>query len=213
MNDLWIQISAGLIVALVSGIVGYVIRQRFFQEIRILPTGSHALEKADYSHLSGTWHLYYLTRMPIDPDPIWIHGIQELKVKKNKVEGATRMTDHPSNELRYKVHGEIRQGRMINTDYSLQDETEFASLIYTNLLKSHLVGIWMGFDGFNHQIAAPAVLSRTEKSVQELNELISTSTATLIPASQASLKMYIQGKVVSAEKRVSKLIKQSKPNQ
>jgi hypothetical protein len=212
MNDLWIQVSAGLVVALVSGIVGYVIRQRYFQEIRILPTGSHVIERADYSYLSGSWHLYYLTRMPIDPDPIWIHGIQELKVKKNKVEGTTCMSDHPSNELRYKVHGEIRQGRMINTDYSLQDETEFASLIYTNLLKSDLVGIWTGFDGFNHQIAAPAVLSRTEKSVEELTDLIYTSTATLIPTSQASGKMFVQGKVVSAEKRVIKSSKQSKPN-
>jgi len=213
MIDLWIQVSAGLIVALASAIGGYIIRQRFFQEIRVLPTGSHALEKADYSHLSGIWHLYYLTRMPIDPNPIWIHGIQEVKVKKNKVEGTTRMADHPSNELNYKVHGEIRQGRMISTDYSLQDETEFASLIYTNLLKSDLVGIWTGFDGFNHQIAAPAVLSRTEKSVEELNMLVGTSTITLIPASQASVKMYIQGKVISTEKRTSKISKQTKPNQ
>jgi len=212
MTDLWIQIAAGLTVALVSGAVGYIIRQRFFQEIRILP-GSYAPEKADYSYLSGTWHLYYLTRMPIDPGPIWIHGIQELKVKKNKVEGITRMADHPSNELRYQVHGEIRQGRMINTDYSLQDETEFASLIYTNLLKSCLIGIWTGFDGFNHSIAAPAILSRAEKSIEELNELLGNSTITLVPASQLSMKMYIQGKLVSAEKRARKPSRQEKVNQ
>jgi hypothetical protein len=208
MNDLWIQVSAGLVVALISGVIGYIVRRDFFQDVRILPIISRTSEKANYSHLGGTWHLYYVTRMPIDPDPIWIHGIQELRVNKNKVEGTTRMADHPSNELRYRVHGEIRQGRMIKTDYSLQDETEFASLIYTDLLKSDLVGIWTGFDGFNHQIAAPVVLSRNEKSVNELNQLLKTSTATLIPMSRSSTKMYVQGKVVNVEKRIDKVNKQ-----
>jgi len=197
MSALVNDIIAGLLVALISGVSGYLVKQRFFQDIKILPSKSHNVGKIDYSYLSGVWHVYCITRNPIDPNPIWIHGIREYKIKKNKIQVTARFIDHPSGELTYNGYGEIRHGRMINMDYSVLDETEFIYSVFTNLVKSELVGIWMGFDGFDHQIAAPAILSRAQKSPNELNEILRSSTTTIIPISQRHRKIFSDGKIIT----------------
>lgn len=201
MSDLWVQVLAGIIVAFVSATIGYVVRQGRLQERGVLPGSLPKKDVVDYSHLSGTWHLYYLSRFPhLHNTPLWMHGLEELTVKKNRVEGSTRILDHPSNELSYRVHGEIRQGRMIVTDYSLQDDTEFASIIYPDLLKADLVGVWTGFDGENHLIAAPAIMSRKERSAEELNNVLRTSTMKLIPVDGSYNMLYSQSRITPNSK-------------
>ncbi len=115
-------------------------------------------------------------------------------VKGHTIETTTMMDDHPSSNLRYRGRGEIRQGRMIIADDSLQDETEFASIIYYDLLKADLVGIWTGFDGQGHLIAAPAVLSRRQLGKDELVSLVLSAPISLLPADSV-VGYYSQGKV------------------
>jgi hypothetical protein len=117
-----------------------------------------------------------------------------IAVRGQTIETATRMDDHPSSQLKYKGRGEIRQGRMIIADDSLLDETEFASSIYYDLLKASLVGIWTGFDGQGHLIAAPAVLSRRELSKDQLIELVSSTPLSLIQVDHL-VGYYSQGEV------------------
>jgi len=195
MGEVVNGIIAGIVVAILSGIGGFLIRQKFYPEHQILPRKPKKREIEGYSHLNGEWHLYFLTRDAyVGDEPIWIHGLQELQViHNNQVVGSTKIIDHPSSELHYEVHGEIRYGRMIITDNCIQDETEFASVILPNLRSATLLqGIWTGFDNNVHLISAPVILSRSEMTEDELNEAITKTTISLVPMSN-SYTLYSRG--------------------
>lgn len=183
MGDLSSEIIAGVVVAILSGLGGFLIKSRFFTENFILPKAVRHVETQSYTHLSGKWHLYWLSYNPRDASrPVWMHGVQDLKVNKNRVEGTTELVDHPIGDLHYKVQGEVRGGRMIATDICIEDETEFASLTYPNLQSRNLlVGIYVGFDNLVRPTSAPAILSRSEMSADELNRALKHSTIQLIP--------------------------------
>lgn len=197
MGDITGEIIAGLIVAAVVGISGIYLKRYFDPDEGILPGHYKRKEKIDYSRLSGKWHLYYITQYPyLHPTPIWLHGIQELKIKGRYIDGATTIPDHPETNISYRLHGEIRGGKMIIADYCVQDETEFATMIYPDLMKPNLVGIWTGLDGYNHLVAAPTILSRNEKSPKELNQILHQSIFHLLVADNPIYFMFIDGEVV-----------------
>lgn len=180
------EVIGGLVVAILSAIGGFLFRMKFFSANGVLPRRPRKPEKESYSHLNGKWHLYFLTRASsVNPEPFWIHGNEELRViGKNEVAGTTHIADvnHPSSGLNYEVHGEIRHGKMILTDNCLEDETEFASIIIPNLRSAViLIGIWTGFDNDVHLVSGPVILSRTELSASDLNQLAKKSTMGLIP--------------------------------
>ena len=183
MVEILIQVIAGITIILLSGSVGLLVRNNFFRQIRVLPRGSGKADKRSYSHLNGDWHLYFVTRGASTKDePFWVHGHTNIQVRRNnQVTGKTHIFDHPVSDLDYRLQGEIRFGRMILTDTCLQDETEYATLLFTNLRSSNvLIGIWTGFDNDVHAIAAPSVMSRDELSRDQLNEMIRKSTMSLV---------------------------------
>ncbi|MDK2980885.1 MAG: hypothetical protein PWQ55_1232 [Chloroflexota bacterium] len=199
MNDLWIQIIAGLVVALISGFLGFLIKERIINQSNILP-GKSVKDRLDYSNLDGNWHLYYFTRYPyLDSSPFCIHASQKIEIyQKNKVRGETYMPDHPSFNLKYIVQGEIRHGKMIVTDYCIHDETEFASIIYPDLIRPDLVGIWTGFDGENKLISAPVIMSRVERNQKELKNILLSVPINLISIEDISWKYYKNGEVIDS---------------
>lgn len=181
MGDLGANIIAGMTVAIVSGIGGFVLKQVYFEGAFVLPKARRYVEKGSYSHLSGTWHLYWLSHGTSQGEIRWMHGIQELQVTKNKVLGSTEFIDHPFGSLHFTLRGEIRAGRMLITDQCLEDETEFAVVMYPNLRNARvLVGVWAGLDNRLSPTAAPVVLSRDEMSAGALNETVRTSTVSVI---------------------------------
>ncbi len=198
MNDLTIQIIAGLVVAAIGAVVGFYFKQFYGSSEGVLPGRYRAKEKIDYSRLNGTWHLYYVTQYPyLLPTPLWVHGIQEIEVNGHIVHGRTLVPDHPDTQTSYHLHGEIRGGKMLLADYCLQDETEFATMIFHDLRKHDLIGIWTGLDGFNHLFAAPVVLSRVERSPLQLNEILKQSLFSLLPVREPIFDVFFEGKVVN----------------
>lgn len=192
MNDIMTEVVAGIILLVISGasgLVGFLIRRRYFKDISILPKSNKRVEGDSYVHLNGKWHLYWVSFASLKPsEPLWFHGIQELQVEKNIVRGTTEFVDHPVLNLYSNLQGEIRAGNMIVVDTYSGDETEFASVIYPNLRsKTLLVGIWNGLDNLLRPIAAPAVLSRKELSENELNVILIQSPMSLIPAGEYQL--------------------------
>jgi hypothetical protein len=176
VSDILVQVIAGVIVATVAGISGFLVRRA--SSGNILPVVRKNKKSQSYEHLTGVWNLYYLTRASnISKDPFWIHGINALKVTRaGRVRGETRIPGHPTSTLDYVIQGVIRHGKMILTDSCLQDDTEFASIIYPNLRPDRmLVGIWLGFDNDVHLVAGAAVLSRKELSDKELNDAATAS--------------------------------------
>src|SRR5882672_9408450 len=112
MSGLLLQIIAGIIVALVSGITGFIVKKRFFNEFFLLPKADHYIETGSYSHLNGDWHLYWLSYSHSNNSvPLWMHGRQRLKIKKARVEGSSEFVDHVYKHLHFKLQGEIRAGR------------------------------------------------------------------------------------------------------
>lgn len=178
MTDIFTNVTAAIIFSLMSAFVVAIIElvRRWRSRERLILPGRvkiKANKAKNFTHLNGLWEQYYLTFCgPIDSQPIWLHGIQKIQILRNHfVRGTTELADHPTNELDYLLHGEIRGGRLILTDSCLQNETEFASIIFPDLRSDKLlVGIWSGFDNNLRLIGAPVIWSRTELSASELNE-------------------------------------------
>ena len=117
-----------------------------------------------------------------------MHGLQELKVEKNLVQGKTEFVGHPALTTSSILRGEIRSGKMIILDLYSGDETEFASNIYPNLRSSkYLVGIWNGLDNLLRPIAAPCILIRDEADADKLNKALKDSAMSLIPIGEYRL--------------------------
>lgn len=189
MNQLTVEVVGGLIVILISGLGGFLLKSRFFQRTSILPSIGRSEETKLYKHMDGEWNLYWLSYHPADSSkPYWFHGKQTLNISKNLVTGSTKFDDKsPMAGLTSKLQGEIRAGKMIVLDVCVQDETEFASVIYPNLRSDQLlVGTWNGLDNLLRPIAAPAILSRKELTDEQLNEALSRSTLVVIPIDRFS---------------------------
>lgn len=72
--------------------------------------------------------------------------------------------------------GEIRNGRMVFTGNCVQDESEFYTGIFPNLLpKNILIGTWIAFDWQHRFFTGPMIFSRTEMNLDELNEIFLTA--------------------------------------
>jgi len=183
MNEILIQVIGGIIVVAISGVVGFLIKSKFFQHKFILPAIKQEGEKENYKHLNGKWHLYWLSYAPSNlSEPFWMQGLQELHIDKNFVTGTTQFVGHPVLSLHSNLQGEIRAGKMIILDVCIEDKTEFASVIYPNLRSSTLlVGIWNGLDNLLRPIAAPTILSREELSDEELNDVLKHASISIIP--------------------------------
>jgi len=186
MSELDIQVLAGLVVVLTAGAAGFLLRIRFPSHDQILLGPSHHIDTNSYSHLDGSWHFYWISYGPSDGlQPIWLHGTQELQVQKHIVKGTAQHVNYPVDDLHYLLTGEIRFGRMIITDTSLEDESDYASVFFSNLRsKTLLIGIWTGLDNLLRPISAPAILSRKEMSSNELNDALRTSLLILVPIDQ-----------------------------
>lgn len=183
MNELFIQIVAGILVIAISAGVGFLIRKLSENNIGILPKARHFVEKQSYTRLSGKWHLYWIDFNPsIGEQPVWMHGLEEIEVfQNNAVKGFVRLVDHPLGHVSYNTQGEIRAGKMMLTDTRVEDETCMASTYFPNLRTEHLAGIWIGQDDNLRPISAPVILSRNEMSIDELNDTLRQTPLVLIP--------------------------------
>jgi hypothetical protein len=179
LRVLVIQIAAGVVVAILSGSGGYLIRKSLVKETKVLPEAPNLIEEtSSYVHLNGNWHFYWISyQSSNNTEPHWFHGTQIFQISKNRVEGLGVHDD----DRHYKLQGEIRNGRMITTDTSLEDETDFATVFYPNLRSNTcLVGIWTGFDHLLRPISAPVILCKKEMSKDELNSALKDSILMLV---------------------------------
>lgn len=177
MDELTIQVIAGIIVGVLLSSGGFLIKKRFFFENFVLPKRRSKNETESYTHLNGEWYVYYLARNEsFYPEPFWVHGILKLKIKGYQIEGSSHIRDYSITKLDYIIKGEIRHGKMILTDVCLQDETDFASMVFSKLwCTSILIGIWIGFDWQVQPTAAPIILSRNLLSEKDLNKTMMES--------------------------------------
>ena len=96
-----------------------------------------------------------------------------LKIDKCNVQGTIEHINHPSNDLTFRVQGEIRGGKMVLVDIAVEDDADVNSSMWINLRSGTcLTGIWNGTDNLLRPIAAPAILTRKVMSVDELNSTI-----------------------------------------
>lgn len=181
MSQLTLEVLAGVLVAAISGAMGLLLQRLLVERTWILPNPRRQHDTKSYKHLAGDWYLYYLTYMPLQSDPVWLGGTQNLEIRNNRVRGTTSLGEHPLGALHYTVRGEIRAGKMVMTDSCVEDETDFALLLYPNLRASTtLIGLWSGVDNRGLPIAAPAVLSRKSLTSDEVFRLAASAAMHLI---------------------------------
>jgi hypothetical protein len=211
MNELTIQVVAGLIVASVAAFVGYFVRKRS-EDKSIIPGKAPKSSKKQYERLRGRWQIYYLTRhLNVSLKPFWIHGHQDIKIDDyGHVSGNTHLVEHPLGELRYEAVGDVRGGRMIINDNSVNDETEFASFSFHDLRPECLVGIWTGLDNQRHLIAAPVVLSRNKLSASELNKMMKGQPLCLV-SGEEDFELYreVQSRIMISKPNLVSQLKQN----
>ncbi len=190
MEELIIQTLAGLVVAILSGSAGYLVRKRFPYAYGANHTSHNYTDINSYGHLSGIWHTYCISYNPEDiSEPVWLHGKEELQIEKNHIKGTVEYINHPVvSSFHYQVKGEIRAGRMLLTETAIEDTTEFSSNFFPNLLSAKiLVGFWSGQDNLLRPIAGPIVLSRSELAQGDLNKVLKNSNLQIIPVGEYKL--------------------------
>lgn len=189
MVEVVVQVIAGLVVAACSGVSGYILRRNRPTPSRLIPSVDVPIG-VSYSYLDGAWHFHYVSRHPsVNENQLWLHAHASLKVRGAEIEGLLEMPfdEHPSNNLKYRFYGEIREGRISLRATSLLDPADFFVIIFPNVVKTELVGLWMGFDGENHLFAGPCTLLREEGEIRELTSLIRASSVSVAQEPLASL--------------------------
>lgn len=150
--------------------------RKYFPDRFILPTRIKVGEITGeaYTNLAGTWHQYHLTQdRSLGPTPFWAHHEEHLEIHARQfVSGRSINIGHPA-RLQYTIRGEIRYGKMLLTFDCVQEPTEFAIIIYPDLLnRERLIGAWTGFDYQRNPAGGPIILSRQQRSTEELNQLL-----------------------------------------
>jgi hypothetical protein len=126
-----------------------------------------------YHYLEGQWFEYNLTTdSKRTPAQFWSQANLSIRITNfGHLKGTSqgRLTLHRG----YRVNGAIRQSvmrlRLVN-----QDATELpATFTYPRLLsRDVLIGVWVGYDYDENVSAGPAVLSRKERTPEELASLV-----------------------------------------
>ncbi len=134
-----------------------------------------------YKKLSGTWYLYWLSYTPTSQDPVWMHGVCEFKVKGKYALGKVALINHPAGNVHFVQKGEFRNGNLILADACVENNDEFASIIYSNIENNEcVVGIWNGFDNLGIPVAGPNIMSREQLSLDAINKMVSQGNLRLI---------------------------------
>jgi hypothetical protein len=137
---------------------------------------------SNYKSLNGRWYLYWLSFIPNNDSPVWLHGICDLQVNGKYAIGKVRLINHPSGNVHFLQKGEFRDKKLILADVCIENDNEFATIIYSNLANSDcIIGIWNGLDNLGSPIAGPNVMSRQQLSSEDLNQLVQQENIRLIP--------------------------------
>jgi hypothetical protein len=182
MDPLVVEIIGGLAVVAVTSLVSFAV-VRVFRTESPLPRIPGAAPQYAYQYLNGTWHEYHITRdRYLHPNgPYWLKDVWTLQVKKGRHISGMLEIPRPGEVAKYKLLGEIRQGRMIITGASVQDPSDFFTAVFPNLIgkgQHPIVGTITAFDWNGELYTGPMVLSGSEMSLDELTKVIATAKAT-----------------------------------
>lgn len=187
MEPVIIAAIIGAVATILSSVGTRLILRKYFPERYILPTRRRETDVVGepYSNLAGTWYEYHLTRdQSLGQTPFWARHEEQLDIQEGQfVSGRSINLGHPA-RLQYSIKGEIRHGKMLLTYDCMQDPTEFVTIIYPDLLnRESLIGAWMGFDYQRNPAGGPIILSRQQRTTEELNQLLrSGQPPSFIPA-------------------------------
>ena len=131
------------------------------------------LGRANFSHLSGKWEQYHLTKDKANVNnEVWVHNTDMLSVNKvRNVNGDSE--NHYTTKLFYKIKGRIDDNRLVIKYYN-KNTSEKGVVVYVDnvLSKDILHGIWIGYDFDQHLTVGPIIYSRIEMNDTELESII-----------------------------------------
>jgi hypothetical protein len=122
-----------------------------------------------YSHLSGEWYQYHVTRdREVSPDPIWVVHKDVWKVSPLLHVTGESENRHQS-KLKYAIRGAICRGRLrlryLNT---IADEDDVAVTVDNLLSRDILFGVYVGYNFDKGLTAAPILFCQKELTDADL---------------------------------------------
>ncbi len=167
------DILSGLVVAVISGSVGFWLNKSFFTVEKYLPSLKRFDSGSAYTFIEKEWYLYHFTYDPeVDNDNgiVLAKSALHLTLEKNLIiSGAEEVKVDHRRALTYSVRGQINSGCLYLTGISNEDPSDSYTMIFPNLLDEKMLGLVTGRDYARNLFSSPAFLSP-----QELNETEAT---------------------------------------
>jgi hypothetical protein len=172
------EIIVGLIVAAVSGVVGFIIKSRLFTKERYLPQLPTAEVKDAYAFVPGRWHEYYYTFDPCFDEPEHLsHAVMDIKLQKNMIiEGECVNEVHHRRALKYGIRGQINSGQLYYTGICVDDPSDAYCAMFKNLLDNRILGVITGWDYEKEAFVSPILLTKEKMDLNQVRELLGKST-------------------------------------
>jgi hypothetical protein len=195
-----LETEGNLIIAVLGAIIGGLIVLSlafFYQKVTApKPILSRPPPKQANLQLAGKWFEYHVTRdTSLDSQLFWSGGEVQLTINKRFINGTFLLDRHPKSILNYDILGEVRSGRIIMTLNCVQDTSDFATVVFSNLLcKELLVGLVIGFDWQRKPFSGPIIFSKSELGLDDLNKTLHSEELNEIIKTEKVEKLYAKQK-------------------
>ncbi|OLP18217.1 hypothetical protein BST81_11870 [Leptolyngbya sp. 'hensonii'] len=172
---MWEAIVSGLVVAALSGAVGFLVKLRFFTNPQYLPTvSSHESLRKAYYFIPGEWHEYHFTYDPkIGKGEYLAHSVFRFSLQKNLVvTGSLEVKADHRRSLRYRIRGQISNGNFYYTGVCIDDPSDSFCSMFRNLLDDQILGVTVGWDYSKESFVSPTLLVKKELQQAEAENLL-----------------------------------------
>ncbi len=179
---MWESIISGLVVAAFSGVVGFLVKTRFFTNPQYLPrVSSREIPKRAYYFMSGEWHEYHFTFDPkIGSAEYLAHSVLQFAAQKNLViTGSVEVKADHRRPLRYRIRGQLSGGNLYYTGVCVDDPSDAYCAMYRNLLDDQIAGVMVSWDYDRKPYASPVLLVKKELQQIEAEKLLRQFEVTL----------------------------------
>ena len=158
------SIVSGLSVALISGLIGFLLNKYFFTAEKYLPSLSRFEEGVAYTFIEKEWYLYHFTYdREINNGIALAKSSIKLKLEKNLIiSGDEEVKVDHRRALTYSIRGQINSGCLYLTGISNEDPSDSYTMMFPNLLDEKMQGLVTGRDYERNLFSSPALLSFQE---------------------------------------------------
>jgi hypothetical protein len=175
--EVYKTIIAGLVVASISGGVGFIIKSKLFSSSQYLPK-IPLKGKRGYDFIESIWHEYHFTFEPKHKDKKrWLaHAEIQFEIdNKLVVDGIGKFPTEQRKELNYVYRGQVNSGNLYYTAVCTDDPDDAYCALFRNINDDLLFGVINGLDYSKQPFASPLILSKKPLRDEQVVEMLENS--------------------------------------